>query len=173
MRSIPILCVVFGCSGSDGGETGEPAEESCGDVDGLGGDTGDVPDVLGAWTTTFGANVYHQTCSIPGLEQSAITWFGGPMEMTGWVPDGLRLAKTDDADDLRGLVAPTGGLSTSGSRETTWGTAYQSIGGLVLWDKSLDRPVWNGAVYIGFDEDGDGTIDCDVRADWRAIKSGS
>ncbi len=74
------VMAVLSCKGSD--DTALVDEfDICGDVDGPGGDTGDVPNVLGKWTVTFASNLYDDgACDVEGLEQDDWTWINGYMD---------------------------------------------------------------------------------------------
>ena len=54
-------------SSNDGSATAGMTAEECGDIDGNGGDSGDVPNILGAWNASFASIVYDGGCSVPGL----------------------------------------------------------------------------------------------------------
>jgi hypothetical protein len=163
------LLALAGCFGKPDGEDTAPA--SCGDVDGTGGETGDVPDVIGLWTSTFGYEQFAENCD-GTLAVDSFPWLGGAVEIEGWAPTGLRLTFDGDADDLGGVIAPTGGLIFSGQQDSESGTVHAAIGGLVYHDAFLDRSVWAGMAWLGVDVDANGSIDCEVRGDYRAIQSG-
>jgi len=167
---LPLL-LVAGCKKGNDEETGLDTE--CGDIDGNGGDTGDVPNVLGLWTANFGLNLFDENCS--GVDDSDIGFVNGPIEINGYVPDGLRLDFGSDSDRrLRGAISTTGGMAFAGQIEQSQGIFHFGMGGLVYEDQNMGgRNVWMGGGYVGVDVDKDGAIDCDMRGDWTVMKSGS
>jgi hypothetical protein len=153
-------------------ETGDPMW--CGDVDGDGGDTGDTPNVLGYWNGSFATNFFKENCGIGDLDEGSFGWLEGPLTIEGYAPDGLRAIFDDDRENrLHGAISYTGGLAFAGKHPSAWGDMYVGVTGLVYEDTHLDRPVWAGSVYVAIDTDLNGTIDCDVQGDWKALKSGS
>ena len=170
--ALAVSLWVVGCAGDDAFETGEAA--LCGDLDGEGGDTGNIPNVLGRWTTSFATTWFDESCNLGGLDQSSEAWLTGALSIEGYVPDGLASTFSAEEDVVyRGMVSRGGGMVMTGVRDSQFGTMYVSINGLVYEDPYLERDVWKGSVYIGVDLDGDTGIDCDVRGDWTARKSGS
>ena len=163
--------IVLGCGKDENSETG--LDSLCGDIDGNGGDTGDVPNVLGLWSGQFALNMFDENCN--DIDKSAVTYLTGPVEISGYVPDGLRLDFGSNRDRrLRGIVSNTGGATFSGQIEQSQGTLHMALGGLLYQDNAMQgRTVLNGAVYIGVDINQDGQIDCDMRGDWIGFKSGS
>ena len=171
---LPLLIglLVCGCGGDGASETGDGA--ACGDLDDDGGDTGNIPNVLGRWTTNFATTWFDESCNLGGLDQSSEAWLTSAMSIEGYVPDGLAGVLSAEEDvEYRGIVSRGGGMVFTGVRDSQFGTMYVSINGLVYEDPYLQRDVWKGSVYIGVDLDGDTGIDCDVRGDWTARKSGN
>ena len=87
---VAVLC--FSCKEGAEDEDDDTSEFSeCGDPDGSGGDTGNVPNVLGAWTVTFGSNIYDDNaCDAPGLTSDDLSEpLGGAMYIEGRIPDQL------------------------------------------------------------------------------------
>lgn len=165
-----LLTACFG--GRD--DTGTGLDPRCGDVDGDGTDTGDVPNVLGTWSASAAATWFEESCGAGGLDTSSLSFIDGPIEIEGYVPDGLRLIPDGDRDNkLYGMESPHGGLVYTGVRDSAWGTMHVAVSGLAYADPRLDRAVWDGSVFVGVDVDDDGSIDCDVIADFRALKSGT
>jgi hypothetical protein len=167
--SLPVL---IGCNGNND-ETDTDLAAICGDIDGTGTDTGDIPNVLGYWSSNFGQTIFDENCN--GFEKSDVSFLTGPIEINGYVPDGLRLDFDSDKDRrLRGIASSTGGMVFAGQLEQAQGMVHISIGGLVYEDSNMGgRDVWAGGVFVGLDADQDGQIDCDMRGDWTAFKSGS
>ncbi len=167
------LLMIAACKGSDSGETG-PAhtdEMWCGDVDGAGHETGDVPNILGDWTSSVAFNYFEEDCGLPNLDDHSIGFMNGTMSVEGFAPDGLVVVFNDDRRGrLRAIMAPTGGLTITGRRDTTWGMLYLAVGGLVFDDVYLKDANAQGMVYAGVDEDGDEIVDCNVWADFRAFR---
>ena len=158
----------------NGGTTDDTALEAlCGDIDGSGSDTGDIPNVLGLWSAQFALNIFDENCN--GIGKETVTYLTGPIDISGYVPDGLRLDFNSDSNRrLRGALSTTGGITFAGQIEQANGTFHIAVGGLVYDDNSMGgRSVLNGAAYVGVDTDQDGQIDCDMRGDWIAFKSGT
>lgn len=181
MKTWIIGCVVLATAcgkdgeSSDDSSTGASAE-SCGDVDGAGGDTGDVPNLLGAWTTTFGQNLYDDGfCSVPGLEVADIQQFMNQVfTIDGRAPDGLYAHFGAETDLMPGLINANGGVVFTGTRQEGSHTLYVSVGGLLYRQPQTDRDEIRGFGYIGVDKDGaDTVIDCWLQGDFRATRSGN
>jgi hypothetical protein len=147
---------------------------SCGDVDGPGGDTGDVPDVLGKWTTTFGMNLYDSgLCNVSGLELDDLHWLQGALEIDGRTPDMLYI-DIDEDTRMWGLLNHLGGIVLTGTKVQQGHTLYISIGGHLYEQPQLDRMEIRGFGYIGVDLDSaDTAIDCWLQGDLIMKKSGS
>jgi hypothetical protein len=166
-----LLLVLLGCSGAtiDDSSSGE---SECGDPDGFGTDTGDIPNLLGSWTSTFAQNFYDDDCSTENLDSGTETWIGA-MTIDGRAPDALYMEFGTLADERYwGATDQNGGITLSGVHAHSEGALHAQFGGLVYHDKYLDRDVIDGAVFLGLDSDEDGTIDCRAKGSWKAIKSG-
>jgi len=170
---------VGGCGKDDdedsSGASSGPSTDECGDIDGAGGDTGDVPNILGAWTATFGTNQYNGgACSVDGLEAEDMkAWMDGIMQIDGRVPDQLFVTFNNHEDRFFGLENQNGGTVFTGIKEFGGHTLYVSVGGLLYTQPAVDRDEIRGYGYIGVDLDGaDGVIDCWLQGDFRAIRSG-
>ena len=176
---MPALALVAaGCgSPSIGTDTSlAGGSDACGDPDGSGGDTGDVPNILGKWTATFGQYVYDSAaCTVEGLQQDDMTWLNGAMDIAGRIPDQLyAYFDGDDSERFFGLEASTGGVVFSGTHEQDGHTLYTSFGGLLYQVPQVERNEIRGFGYIGVDIDSaDGAIDCWIQGDFIAKKSGS
>ncbi len=166
-----LLGLLVGCTGA-GGETGaDPAE--CGDPDGFGTDTGDVPNVLGNWTSSFAANFYDDDCTASGFDENSETWIGS-FELDGRAPDALYMSFNSADERYWGAMDQNGGITLSGQHVHVAGTIYAQFGGLVYHDTvgDSDRHVIDGAAFLGLDVDADGAIDCRAKGSWKATKSG-
>jgi hypothetical protein len=165
------LLLMLGCNKNGSDETG--IEALCGDIDDNGGDTGNVPNILGLWSGQFALNIFDENCN--GIDQGALSYLTGPADISGYVPDGLRLDFGSNSERrLRGAISTTGGVGFAGQLEQGNGTFNVSIGGLLYQDNNMGgRSILNGAAYVGVDVDNDGQIDCDMRGDWIGFKSGS
>jgi hypothetical protein len=174
MRRFVVVVLLTGClfKGKDE-ETGDATlAELCGDIDGSGGDTGDVPNVLGLWTADFGQGWFDSNCD--GYNSTDFSWLTGALEIDGYVPDGVQLILDgDDAKATWGAVTPQGGMVFAGQIVDGSDTWQIGASGLVYRDPWLERDVWKGSIYLGLDSDGDNGIDCDVQGSWFARKSGS
>lgn len=152
------------------------ASDECGDPDGDGGDTGDMPNVLGAWTVTFGSNIYDaNTCSAPGLTADDLSEpLGGAMDIGGRIPDRLFATFSGYEAEYSGLENPLGGIVFTGVTTKAGHTLYTSFGGHLYTQPRVDRDEIRGFGYIGVDVDSeDGAIDCWIQGDWKATKSGN
>ncbi|MFT5684875.1 MAG: hypothetical protein ACI8RZ_005820, partial [Myxococcota bacterium] len=58
--------LLAGCTDKNEDSAGTTDGAECGDIDGSGTDTGDIPNILGNWNTTFGLQIDYENCSIPG-----------------------------------------------------------------------------------------------------------
>jgi hypothetical protein len=176
LLSLSCVCLTaLSCNGgTDSADINE--EDICGDVDGPGGDTGDVPNVLGAWTVTFGQNEYDDGyCDVEGLEQSDWSWINGYMEIGGRIPDSL-VATFDgvEEDQFWGLENHLGGIVFTGLKEKAGHVLYVSVGGHLYEQPAVDRDEIRGFGYVGVDIDGaDAVIDCWIQGDFKATKSGN
>ena len=169
------LALLLACSG-EGKDSSAGAADACGDIDGTGGDTGDVPNILGKWTINFGNYMYADNdCDLPGLQADDIRWLSGTMEVKGRPPDAL-YAIFDDDDENRfyGIENASGGVVFTGTVEKDGMVFYTSVGGLLYQVPQVDRDEIRGFGYLGVDRDGgDGVIDgCWLQGDWVAKKSG-
>ncbi len=165
-----FLILATGCGGGD--DNGEDTAV-CGDLDGDGTDTGNLPGVLGRWTATFGTNNFIENCGLSDFDNESEDWLNGSMEIKGRVPDNLYAIFDDEDERFYGLQASHGGIVISGTHtDETHGTMWTSMGGMVYFDAYRDRTVIEGFVFIGLDSVGDGEIDCFARGDFEAFKSG-
>jgi len=174
---LPLATALFACKSDESNDTTAPVDASvCGDPDGAGGDTGDVPNILGKWTVTFGQSVYEDAgCTIPGLQSADMGWINGSMDIDGRIPDKL-YATFDGNEDERffGLENANGGVVFSGTKVVGGHTLYISVGGLLYRQPQVDRDELRGFGYFGVDEDSaDTAIDCWIQGDFKATKSGN
>jgi hypothetical protein len=164
------------CGGNGGSEDSSESESECGDLDGPDGtDTGNIPDLLGNWTTVFGTEWFEESCGIADLHQTSETWIsGGALEIEGRVPDNLWGTFSGASDEtFWGVQSLYGGVVFSGVHDHSGGTLYVSFGGLAFYDVYRTRNVIEGFGYFGVDSNDDGDIDCDARGNFTAYKSGS
>ena len=170
--------VCFGplaCGGGDGVDSSE-ASSDCGDLDGPDGtDTGNIPDLMGSWTTVFATEWFDESCGISDLDQGTEGWIsGGAMRIEGRAPDGLWATFTAEEDEVFwGLESSHGGVVFSGIHGHSGGTMHVAFGGLAYYDIYRDKAVIEGFAYMGMDTNEDGEIDCDARGNFTAYKSGS
>lgn len=168
-RLVPLVALLTACAGP-GGETGAEAAE-CGDPDGFGTDTGDVPNVLGNWTSSFAQNFYDDDCTAAGFNASSEDWIGS-FELDGRAPDALYMSFGSTDERYWGAMDQSGGITLAGQHVHAEGTIYAQFGGLVYHDQYQDRDTIDGAGFLGLDVDGDGKIDCRAKGSWKAYKSG-
>lgn len=166
-----MILFLLACTG--GADDSAPSDATaCGDPDGFGGDTGDIPNVLGNWTSSFAQNFYDDDCATDNLDQETEGWIGS-FELDGRAPDALYLEfLANDTERFWGAMDQNGGITISGQHTHSEGTMYAQFGGLVYHDQYQDRDVIDGSAMLGLDVDGDALIDCKAKGSWKAIKSG-
>ena len=172
IRAILLLPLLVACK--DEVESGEAFEctEQCGDIDGEGLDTGDIPNILGNWTSSFATEWFDETCELTDLNQTSESWFMGAMRVGGYAPDGLYAVFDDDSERFVGAMNSWGGVMFSGRHmHKSDHEVHLSFGGLLYDDKYRGLTVIEGFAYIGVDLTDDGDIDCDARGTWKATKS--
>jgi hypothetical protein len=170
-RSQLVLLLLLGsCGGKDDAVDTGPVDPECGDLDGNGTDTGDLPDVLGSWTVTFGKWYFAEAC---GLDDDELKeWVNGAMQIKGRAPHDLYAQFGNSEEHFYGLESGHGGLVFSGQHESAlYGTVRASMGGHVYYDVYRERTVIEGFGFVGVDSTGDGEIDCPARGDFTAFKS--
>lgn len=167
---------ITSCKG-DGKDSGGSLTDadSCGDVDGEGGDSGDVPNIYGKWTVSFGHHLYDDNdCNLENLSQSDMKWFNSNMEIDGRPPDVYAYFDDDDEERFYGQINSSGGVVFTGMREQAGHNLYLSVGGLLYEVPQVDRDEIRGFGYVGVDIDGeDAVIDCWLQGDFVAKKSGN
>ena len=168
LRFLLPLCLVS--CGNDGGVDSGPVDPECGDLDGDGTDTGNLPNVLGSWTVTFGKWYFSESCDLQDSELK--DWLNGAMQIKGIAPDGLYAKLGNSEERFYGLEATHGGIVFSGQHQSDlYGALRASFGGLVYYDAYREKNVIEGFGFVGVDTIGDGEIDCPVRGDFTAFKS--
>ena len=168
--ALSVLCAA--CKGDD-------SAGSCGDLDGPGSDSGNIPDIRGDWSSSFGTGIFEQDCDIGGMKQNDMDWInGGSFNIEGRVPD--RMLATfvgSDGEEFWGVMNDHGGVIFTGfHRHQATADAYTmdvSFGGLLYHNHELDRDRIEGFVWMGVDKSGDGYIDCHLSGDFIGNPSGS
>lgn len=159
---------ILSCSGTTSDSGGR--DDACGDLDGDGGDTGDLPSLQGDWNLSFGDDTWWDDCDIGGFGQGTERWLEGTMTISGQVPD--RFHATIDDQALGGLQEPGGGVIFTGTRiDKDLGAVTVSLGGHPYSDAYRDIELIAGFGFLGIDQDQDGVQDCEVRADFEARKA--
>lgn len=168
-RALLLPFFVFaGCDAAT--ETGSDTAVDCGDPDGGGGDTGDIPNVAGAWTSSFAVAYWDDNCTAADFDQTSEDWVGA-FTITG-VFGGYSAEFHDFPDDrFEAAMDRRGGFTMSGEHVHEAGLIYANFSGLVYTDAS-ERSGIDGAAFLGLDVDADTVIDCYARASWSANKSG-
>lgn len=169
------LLVLLACNGGGDSATGGVAQE-CGDVDGDGGDTGDVPSLTGTWTTsTFAGAWWEDLCTAENFNEDSETWIGA-FYVEGEAPANLYVyfgpSGEPRTDRFWGAVDKYGGVSFSGQVDHTEGTLHAQFGGKTFVDGN-DRTNIVGSAFLGLDVDADDVLDCWGQGNWQAIKSGN
>ena len=176
MKTLKFLFIAFlvACGGADDTGPTEIIVSTCGDIDGYdGGDTGNIPNVVGNWTSAFAYSITDDDCGLPVQLDDAFPFLNSPFEVAGAAPAGLRLEFNDkNIDWLHGIESATGGIVFSGTGDSNYGNLHIAVSGLLFEDVDLGRPTIEGMVIIAIDTDKSGTIDCTAKGDWRAIYSG-
>lgn len=167
-----LLLTLLAC-GPAATDTGSGSDDAaCGDPDGDGGDTGDIPNVLGKWTSLFATDFYKDGCSIADLDETSETWIGA-FGLEGRVPDNISASFNKNPDEgFHAALDSRGGFTMTGNHQRADLVVYAQFGGLVYHDLALDKDVINGMGTLAFDADGDTFIDCYARGSWNAIHSG-
>ena len=178
MRLLSLCFLLVACAGAeieDDDDDGSSSGSECGDLDGPGTETGDLPNILGTWTTTFGSQTNYDTCDIEGMKQSDMGWINGAaMEIDGRPPDQLFVTFSDDEEELFwGLESTHGGVVFSGIHEMKGYELHVSFGGLLYYNDLLGRDEIKGHGFMGIDVTEDGWIDCGLQGDFSAKKSGN
>jgi hypothetical protein len=170
-----LLALLAGCRGLGGDSAAGGDDAACGDIDGEGTDTGDLPNVLGNWTTTFGLQLFHDGCGVTGLNQDEMTWINGAaMEIDGRAPDQLYAKFTRDEDErFWAAMNSQGGIAFAGTHEMGGHVLHVAFGGLLYENSYLGRDEIQGHASMGVDSIGDGEIDCFIQGDFVAKKSGN
>jgi len=168
-----LILLLLACGSGDGDSDDVGTTEACGDVDGPGTDTGNIPNILGNWTSSFATAFYDDgTCAVEGLNQSSESWIGA-FELVGSPTSSFYVTFADRPDErFWGSLDPMGGISLTGEHDHPGGRMIGHFGGIVLHDQYLDTDVIEGAAVLAMDVDGDLLVDCSVRGSWKAYKSG-
>ena len=171
-RRLAVLLLVLGTAGCNGGNETDGGTAECGDPDGSGGDTGDVPNLLGDWTGSYGGAFLDGNCSSDDVPKEVLDYLKQPFLVQG-SPTSIR-ATFGGIDDytVRGVASPTGSMAMSGVIVAGGVDLHTALGGL-LYEDASGRIRWDGGAFIGADLNGDAIIDCEFRTDWSARKSGS
>jgi hypothetical protein len=169
-----LMLGLLGCSG-DGADSSVSDSTECGDLDGSGSDTGDLPNILGNWTSTFGNQLDFETCGITGLKPSDMDWIdGSAFSIDGTPPSGLYAEFTrTEGERFYGIESSHGGVVFSGIHTEQGYDMHVSFGGLLFSNELTGRTEVRGHAYMGVDSTGDGVIDCGLQGDFTAFKSGS
>ncbi len=159
------------CAGSKDDSTTSAAD--CGDLDGPGTDTGNIPNISGFWTSSFASEFYEDgTCAVENLTRDSESWIGS-FEVVGSPTSSFYLVYADRPDEKYwGAMDVNGGISFTGTHDHSAGALYASFGGLTFHDKYQDRDTILGSATFGLDTDADTLIDCTVKGSWNAYKSG-
>jgi len=171
---LTVLVMLAGCSG-DGTDSSAQDTTECGDLDGAGTDTGDLPNILGNWTSVFANQIDFETCGITGLKPEDMDWINGAaFSIKGTPPSGLYAEFTrTDGERYYGIESSHGGVVFSGLHEEQGYEMHVSFGGLLFYNDLTGRTEVRGHAYMGVDSTGDGVIDCGLQGDFTAYKSGS
>lgn len=164
-----LLLASLACmGGNDDTADTEPPAVPCTEMD---PPEGEYLNLMGDWTGDFATEYFHESCG--DLTKQDFNFMEGAVEIDGYVPDGIKIIFQGNRDErLRGTIHPNGGVVFAGQRPSTNGELHIAMGGLAYDDERIGHRVIQGYAYIGVDTDEDGTIDCEARGDWKAIKSG-
>ncbi len=172
-----LLCLTLSACGLRGDDADTaPLAEECGDLDGVSGtDTGNLPNILGNWTTIFANQLDYENCGITGLKPSDMHWIdGAALEIDG-TPPGAMVSEFASVPEERfyGIVSTYGGVVFSGIHYENDYELHVSFGGLLFYNDLLGRDEIKGHAYLGLDSNDDGYLDCGLQGDFTAYKSGS
>jgi hypothetical protein len=171
MRAIAALSILFvACSGDD---STDPS--ACGDLDGPGDDSGDLPDIRGTWSSIFGTGIFQENCAITGMKQNDMDWINGSsFTVEGRVPDTLLATFISEPDEeFWGVMNDRGGVVFTGIHMHEGYAMDVTFGGLLYESHDLDRVRIEGSVYMGVDGSGDGYLDCNLNGDFIGNQSGT
>ena len=177
---ILLTGLLLGCTDRGADSEGDGvADGECGDIDGDGTDTGDIPNILGNWNTTFGLNIDDENCSISGLKPDDMSWINGAsMDIDGTPPANMYAEFAgEDGEKFYGLVSSHGGVVFSGihrefDSNQTEHELHVSFGGLLYYNDLLGINEIKGHAYMGVDSNNDGFLDCGLQGDFVAKKAG-
>ena len=166
---IAMLFCAIGCG--NGGDSGD--ECFTGDIDGIGTDTGNIPQLYGSWTTTFASRSFYDECDIEGLGRNDFDWLkSGAMEIGGRVDDvDVTFAGASEAN-FKATMSSFGGVTISGRHIFRGQELHIAMGGLLFENTQLNLTELEGHVYMGIDTNGDGSVDCGIMGDFNAKSSG-
>ncbi len=172
MSRLTFLFLAACAPGADSGDS-SGSGSNCGDPDGNGGDTGNIPDVLGLWTSSLGAQYsYFDGCAVPNFDLSTESEWIGAFEVKGAAPSSLYAYFQDEPEErLEAAVDLRGGFTMSGLHQHEAGPLYVNFSGLVYTDNN-GRTNIDGSAFLGFDLTDDEIIDCYARVSWSPSKSG-
>jgi len=168
-----LLLGIFWGLGCAGGNTDTAGCEVSSDIDGIGSDTGDLPELFGNYTTTFGTRSFYDECSIEGISRNDLDWInGGAMSIGGRLDDvDVTLATAPDAD-LTAVMSEHGSVTISGRYLYRGQELHIALGGLLFENAQLGRIEIEGHGFMGIDTNDDGAIDCGLTGDFNAKRSG-
>lgn len=151
------------------------AAASCGDADGDGTDTGNLPDVSGSWTSQLDAGSFEDGCVADDFDAQSEQWIGA-FYVQGTAPDSLYVyfgpQGSETTDRFWGAMDKSGGLTFSGLQPHAAGMIHATFSGHLYADEGLGHTVVRGGAFLGLDTDDDDTIDCYSTANWHGTKSG-
>lgn len=168
------LGALVSCGDKDDEDEDDTGSSECADIDGAGGDTGDVPSLAGEWTVAFGQNLYDaEACDAVGLTQEDLAEIlAGPLQIEGGVPRGLRASFAGFDTVYDGLAAAEGGVVFNGSTVKQGNMLYVSFGGHNYNQPRTGNDEIRGYSTVGVDVGAeDEVVDCWIHADWRATKA--
>jgi hypothetical protein len=173
IRLLPVTVVLlWACTGEeDSGDTSSSADV-CGDLDGNGGDTGNIPNVLGSWTTSLAAAYWVDNCTVSDFDETSEQDWIGAFTIKGSIPYSMSASFNNNPDEnFSAAMDVRGGFTMTGTHAHDAGTLYANFSGLVY--TGLDgRDNIDGNAFLGLDVDADTVIDCYALSSWSANKSG-
>jgi hypothetical protein len=163
------LLLLFACAGNKG-DTANCAVSA--DIDGIGSDTGNLPDLFGNYTTTFGTRSFYDECNVEDISRLELDWInGGAMNIGGRLDDvDVSLASAPDAD-LTAIMSEHGSVAISGRFVYRGQELHIALGGLLFENTQLDRIEIEGHGFLGMDTNDDGSINCGILGDFNAKRS--
>lgn len=166
---ISLLLLLFACAGKSV-DTADCTVTA--DIDGIGSDTGNLPDLFGNYSTTFGSRASYDECGVEDISITDLDWISpGAMSIGGRIDDvEVSFAGAPDAD-LTAIMSEHGSVAISGRFDFRGQELHIALGGLLFENVQTERVEIEGYGFLGMDTNNDGSIDCGLSGDFNAKRS--